>query len=221
MSIIVSKVAFSSPAPSMEEVKAKFDDASIEWNAIDKINWDTHTYKPEVAFRIMHSDTEIYLQYKVKENGLRATYGFDAGSRPYTDDCVEFFMIPSDVEPSYFNLEMNCIGHGIFNWGPTRQERYRGDDSIVSQIRRESSLGSEPFGNKEGEYEWTLTIAIPKSLYTQRDKNLADFSGRTVRANFYKCGDETAVPHYLSWNPIGTPKPQFHAPDYFGELKFE
>lgn len=221
MSIIVSKVAFSSPAPSMEEVKAKFDDASIEWNAIDKINWDTHTYKPEVAFRIMHSDTEIYLQYKVKENGLRATYGFDAGSRPYTDDCVEFFMIPSDVEPSYFNLEMNCIGHGIFNWGPTRQERYRGDDSIVSQIRRESSLGSEPFGNKEGEYEWTLTIAIPKSLYTQRDKDLADFSGRTVRANFYKCGDETAVPHYLSWNPIGTPKPQFHAPDYFGELKFE
>ena len=76
MSIIVSKVAFSSPAPSMEEVKAKFDDASIEWNAIDKINWDTHTYKPEVHFRIMHSDTEIYLQYKVKENGLRATYGF-------------------------------------------------------------------------------------------------------------------------------------------------
>lgn len=221
MSIIVSKVAFSSPAPSIEEVKAKFDDASIEWNAIDKINWDTHTYKPEVAFRIMHSDTEIYLQYKVKENGLRATYGFDAGSRPYTDDCVEFFMIPSDVEPSYFNLEMNCIGHGTFNWGPTRQERYRGDDSIVSQIRRESSLGSEPFGNKEGEYEWTLTIAIPKSLYTQRDKDLADFSGRTVRANFYKCGDETAVPHYLSWNPIGTPKPQFHAPDYFGELKFE
>ena len=221
MSIIVSKVAFSSPAPSMEEVKAKFDDASIEWNAIDKINWDTHTYKPEVHFRIMHSDTEIYLQYKVKENGLRATYGFDAGSRPYTDDCVEFFMIPSDVEPSYFNLEMNCIGHGTFNWGPTRQERYRGDDSIVSQIRRESSLGSEPFGNKEGEYEWTLTIAIPKSLYTQRDKDLADFSGRTVRANFYKCGDETAVPHYLSWNPIGTPKPQFHAPDYFGELKFE
>ena len=221
MSIIVAKVAFSSSAPSIDQVKAKFEEAGIEWNAIDKVNWNTHTYKPEVSFRIMHSDSEIYLQFKVRENGVRATYGFDAGSRPYTDDCVEFFMIPSDTEPSYFNLEMNAIGHGTFHWGPTRQERHRSDDSIVSQIRRESTLGSEPFGTLEGEQEWMLTIAIPKSLYAQMDKNLADFSGRTVKANFYKCGDDTATPHYLSWNPIGTPKPQFHAPEYFGDLKFE
>ncbi|MBQ0025228.1 MAG: hypothetical protein KBT00_05855 [Bacteroidales bacterium] len=221
MTLIVAKVAFSSPAPEIKEVKAKFDEAGIEWNAIDKINWDSHTYKPEVAFRIMHSDTEIYLQYKVKENGVRATYGYDATSRPWTDDCVEFFVIPSNVDSSYFNLEINAVGHGIFNWGPNRQERYRGDDSVISQIRRESSLGSEPFGTIEGEQEWTITIAIPKKLYAVRDTNLADFSGRTIRANFYKCGDDTATPHYLSWNPIGTPKPQFHTPEYFGYLKFE
>lgn len=221
MSIIVAKVAFSSPAPEIDAVEKKFEEASIQWNAIDKVNWQSHTYKPEVAFRIMHSDTEIYLQFRVRENGVRATYGFDAGSKPYTDDCVEFFMIPSATDESYFNLEMNAIGHGTFNWGAGRSDRHRGDDALISNIRRRSTLGSEPFGTLEGEQEWTLTIAVPKSLYAAADPELADFSGRIVRANFYKCGDETATPHFLSWNPIGTERPNFHTPEWFGELNFE
>ena len=30
--------------------------------------------------------------------------------------------------------------------------------------------------------------------------------------------DKTAHPHYLSWSPIGTEKPDFHRPEFFGEL---
>ena len=221
MTILVAKVAFSTPEPALEEVKAKFDEAAVQWHAIDVVNWPDYPYKPEVEFRIMHSETEIYLQYHVKEIGARATYDYDAGSRPYTDDCVEFFMIPSDRDSSYFNLEMNCIGHGTFHYGPNRHERHRCGDEIVSQIRRESTLGSKAFGMREGPQEWTLTIAIPKRLYAQADLDLTSFSGRTVRANFYKCGDDTAVPHYLSWNPIPIPKPNFHTPEHFGEICFE
>ena len=219
MTIIVAKVAFSSPAPSFEEIDAKFESESIEWNAIDKINWESHTWKPDVSFRIMHSDTEIYIQYKVKQDCVRAVYSYDTDSRPYTDDCVEFFCIPSDTDPSYYNLELNCIGHGTFHWGPTRAERHR-NDGIIDMVRRRSSLGSSAV-EIDRPTEWTMTVAIPKEAFKQADKDLKDFSGRTVRANFYKCGDNTKTPHYLSWNPIGTPKPQFHAPDYFGELKFE
>ena len=40
----------------------------------------------------------------------------------------------------------------------------------------------------------------------------------SLRANFYKCGDKTAHPHYLSWSPIHTEKPDFHRPEFFGEL---
>jgi hypothetical protein len=221
MTILVAKVAFATPEPSISEVQAKFDQAQIAWHAIDQVNWHEYPYKPLAEFRIMHSETEIYLQFHVRENGARATYGQDAGSRPYTDDCVEFFMIPSDRDPSYFNLEMNCIGHGTFHYGPTRRERYRCGDEIVSQIRRSSTLGDKPFGMLEGEQEWTLTIAIPKRLYAQADLDLTSFSGRTVRANFYKCGDDTAVPHFLSWNPIDFPTPNFHTPECFGEIRFE
>lgn len=221
MTIIVAKVAFASPTPSVEEINAKFDSENIEWNAIDKINWESHTYKPEVNFRIMHSDNEIFIQYKVKQDYVRAVYDYDLESLPYTDDCVEFFCIPSDTDPSYYNLELNCIGHGTFSWGPTRQDRHR-NCGLIEQVRRWASLGSDKVEIDNGTpVEWTLTVAIPKSVYTQADKNLKDFSGRTIRANFYKCGDNTKTPHYLSWNPIGTPKPQFHAPEYFGEVKFE
>ena len=150
MTILVAKVAFSTPEPALEEVKAKFDQAAIQWHAIECVNWPAYPYKPEVEFRIMHSETEIYLQYHVRENGVRATYDYDAGSRPYTDDCVEFFMIPSDRDSSYFNLELNCIGHGTFNYGPNRSERHHCGDEIIRQIRRESTLGSEAFGMREG-----------------------------------------------------------------------
>lgn len=221
MMILVAKVAFATPEPSIEEIQAKFDESAIAWHRIDQVNWPDFPYHPLAEFRIMHSETEIYLQFHVREQGARATYDYDAGSSPYKDDCVEFFMIPSDRDPSYFNLEMNCIGHGTFHYGPNRQERNRCGDEIVHQIRRHSTLGSEAFGTREGEQEWTLTIAVPKRLYAQADLDLTQFSGRTVRANFYKCGDDTAVPHFLSWAPIGTPKPNFHVPEYFGEIHFE
>ncbi|MCF0172470.1 MAG: hypothetical protein HUJ91_01855, partial [Bacteroidales bacterium] len=32
---------------------------------------------------------------------------------------------------------------------------------------------------------------------------------------------EMAVAHFLSWNPIGTPTPDFHCPEYFGTIEFE
>lgn len=221
MMILVAKVAFATPEPSLQEVKQKFDDAAVAWHAIDQVNWASFPYHPLAEFRIMHSETEIYLQFHVREQGARATFDYDAGSSPYRDDCVEFFMIPSDRDPSYFNLEMNCIGHGTFHYGPARNERHRCGDEIVSQIRRESTLGSKAFGMREGEQEWTLSIAIPKRLYAQADLDLTQFSGRTVRANFYKCGDDTAVPHFLSWNPVTTPTPNFHVPECFGEIRFE
>jgi hypothetical protein len=43
----------------------------------------------------------------------------------------------------------------------------------------------------------------------------------TWRANFYKCGDKTSHPHWLTWNPVDKPRPDFHLPQYFGTLVFE
>ena len=45
-----------------------------------------------------------------------------------------------------------------------------------------------------------------------------DHKPEKLLGNFYKCGDATEMPHYLSWNPIQTERPDFHRPEFFGEL---
>ena len=41
-----------------------------------------------------------------------------------------------------------------------------------------------------------------------------------MRGNFYKCGDLTQREHYLSWNRVACAEPDFHRPEFFGELEF-
>jgi hypothetical protein len=218
-SLTVKKVSFDTAQPAIPQVCEMFDRENIEFHAIDQVNWPAFPYAPFAEFRIAHSDDEIYLQFHVKENDVRATFGYDFGSRPYTDSCVEFFMIPAANDSIYYNLEMNCIGHGTFAGRTRREDKQNFGDDVISQIRRESTLGSEPFGDRDGETEWTMTLAIPKAIYSLSP--VQPFSGRTVKANFYKCGDDTKTTHYLSWNPIEIEKPNFHRPDFFGDLYFE
>ncbi|MCK7480493.1 MAG: carbohydrate-binding family 9-like protein [Candidatus Moduliflexus flocculans] len=45
-------------------------------------------------------------------------------------------------------------------------------------------------------------------------------AGCRSAANFYKCGDETEFPHYGAWSPVETPAPDFHRPEFFGEIVF-
>ena len=47
----------------------------------------------------------------------------------------------------------------------------------------------------------------------------AAFTG-AWRANVYKCGDLLPVPHFISWNPITTESPDFHRPEFFGQMRF-
>ena len=89
---------------------------------------------------------------------------------------------------------------------------------VLNAIERWSSLGREPFEMKENKQKWELALVVPVASFFRH--NLKDLSGKTMRANFYKCGDKTTKPHFLSWNPIDLPAPDFHRPDFFGEIRF-
>jgi hypothetical protein len=120
---------------------------------------------------------------------------------------------------------LNCIGKGTFAGGAQRTDRTRYADDVLSQIRRESTLGSEAFGtrtfadNGNAPYTWKLTVALPVKLYSLSE--VKPLKGRKIQANFYKCGDNMPQKHYLSWHPIEIEKPNFHRPDHFGTLYFE
>lgn len=222
--IIAKQVHFTSPEPSAQQIDSMFSTMNIEYHKIDMENWQGYNYHPNVRFRIAYSPTEIYLQYLILENEIKAVYEQDEGSAPYKDSCVELFCIPGE-DSVYYNLEMNCIGKGTFAGGAQRTERTRFGKEILSKIRRTSTLGTNAFGiktlsdNNGQPYTWQLTVAIPIELFSLSE--VKPLKGRTIKANFNKCGDDMPHRHYLSWNPIGTERPNFHTPSYFGNIYFE
>ncbi|MBQ2242748.1 MAG: hypothetical protein II318_00865 [Bacteroidales bacterium] len=216
MELKVKKISGIYADPQL--VPSLMDQAGIEYNNIDIINWDTHTYRPEVKFRIAYTDDAILLHYKVKEESVKAVTEADNGN-VWTDSCVEFFSIPCPEDGIYYNFECNCAGTLLIGSGAERKGRIRGDKSVTDQILRWSTLGREPFAERIGETEWEIAIILPFKAYFRHE--IKSMEGAVIRANFYKCGDDQKTPHYLSWSPIGTEKPAFHAPDYFGTLYFE
>lgn len=103
--------------------------------------------------------------------------------------------------------------------GPQRNNREHAPVDVTAQVQRWSSLGRVPFEEQVGEVTWEVALVIPYTAFFKHQ--LTSLDGRTIKANFYKCGDELQTPHFLSWNPIEIEKPDFHRPDFFGTLEME
>lgn len=185
-------------------------------NPIQILNWKDFSYMPNVNFRIGHTGDEIWLKYYVKEKHIRARETRTNGD-VYKDSCVEFFISPG--EKNYYNFEFSCIGTIHLGYGPGRGNRKFVDPKIIEKIDIKSSLGSAPFNDKSGNFEWEMMIRIPIESFAY--SNLKTFKGLNAEANFYKCGEETAVMHYVTWNPIKTENPDYHRPEFFGKVQFE
>lgn len=183
---------------------------------IDCLNWKEFPYKPEVQFKITNDGQLIYLQFKVSEKYIRAEETIINGD-VYKDSCVEFFISPR-ADGKYYNFEFSCIGVPHVAYGPDRYQRLKLPIEIIEQIKIKSSLGTEPFAEKKGDFTWKLNVEIPINCFIY--DHLKSLDGLRARANFYKCGDATSEPHYLSWSPIGTEKPDYHQYPYFGNLLF-
>ncbi|MDD4490732.1 MAG: carbohydrate-binding family 9-like protein [Paludibacter sp.] len=181
---------------------------------IDAVNWpDSYPLKPKSKFKIARSSSAFFIHFVVNEKQIKAIYSNDQDP-VWQDSCVEFFcQIPGSK--TYFNFEFNCIGTCLATERKSRTEDVNPlSPEKMSQIKRYASLGNEPFEEKKGNFNWTLTVEIPFSLLGIDPDNLP----ASIKANFYKCGDETSVPHYVSWSPIEVENPDFHRPEFFGEL---
>lgn len=203
-------------APAIERVDSLFEVDYFETHAIDQVNWPQQfPAKPEAVFKIAYSEEEIYIKFYVHESQIRATFIADNG-RPWQDSCVEFFVAPDPDSPDiYYNFEMNCIGYGILHARTPSEPLVMLEDAI-GRIRRLPSLPRKAFGIMEGDFHWTLTVAIPVEVFSL--SRVPTLPGRALRANFYKCGDRLPTPHYLSWSPIENSLPTFHQPKFFGTM---
>lgn len=183
--------------------------------AIDCINWEEYDHKPEVTFEIGRSKTHLMIHYSVKGLSLRSMATED--DQPvHKDSCVEFFVSLPDGK-RYLNFEFNCSGvcDAARRFSREKKESLSADE--YASIKRWSTVEERGFEEKEGLFAWELTVAIPFKLLDLDGEHLP----KHLRANFYKCADETAYPHFLSWNAIEVPTPDFHRPEFFGILLME
>lgn len=211
----VKKLELKSDYPDLEEVSVILDKQKDKIQ-IDTLNWKEFNYKPDVKLSIAYSDYEIFIKYYVTENYFKAEKT-ETNQMVCEDSCVEFFVSPED-DGIYYNMEFNGIGTCLLGTGTGRENSKKADPAIVSKIRRLTSSGNKPIKENEGEYTWTITLAIPFEVFFHH--KVEDLKGKTFRANFYKCGDMLKVPHFVTWNPVETQNPDYHQPGYFGLLKF-
>lgn len=208
------RLEFDTDNPDLDSVSAALD--NVKKNYIDQINWEDFSYKPEAAFSIGYTDHELMLKYFITEDCFKAEKT-ESNQNVWEDSCVEFFVSPED-DGIYYNLEFNGLGTCLLGAGTSRADRLRADPGIIAGIRRISSVGRGPVAEITGKFTWTLTIAIPFNVFFHH--KIEALEGKIIKANFYKCGDKLTQPHYVTWHPVETPKPDFHRPEYFGMIKF-
>lgn len=175
--------------------------------------WKTFPYRPRVGFAVAHGKDCLLLKYYVEEAFVSAVHS--AINAPvYEDSCVEFFI--SFDQAGYYNFEFNCLGACLAAFGPARDSRGFLPEESIGRVRSQSVINRN---DRAGGVQWTITLVIPLSVFVFH--SLATLDGVKARSNFYKCGDALPEPHYLAWADIESPEPDFHLPQFFGNLIFQ
>ena len=200
--------------PTADAIRLVLDDKGAR-DDIASVNWpDAFPYRPMTTFAAAYSDEAIFVDFLVRCNYLRAE-NYENQSPVSQDSCVEFFIDPLG-DGEYWNFEFNCIGTVNASRRRERPVPTRLNDRQLAQIGRFPSCGTRPFREIEGLFTWSLLIRIPFDLIGLDPANLPD----KIKGNFYKCASATSDPHYLSWSPIESEKPDFHRPEFFGDIYF-
>lgn len=177
-------------------------------------NWPEFSAQCEAGVELSHSSDMLHIHYIVDEPAVVANCTAD-GQHVWEDSCAEFFFDP-EGKGEYYNLECSCTGKIYLCKGAGRSGRVPLDEAALKSITRRCTLPQEAFGLLNERTRWELWLDVPASVF-----GLERYDGLRARGNFYKCADASPYRHYLSYAPIATPKPDFHRPEFFGEIVFD
>jgi len=177
---------------------------------------------PRAEVKLAHDEAAVYVIFRVEDRYVCARKQ-SYQERVCEDSCVEFFFTPGeDISQGYFNLEVSCGGIAFFHH---QKERGVEDLEVARADFRAVELAhtlSAPIHPEIAEpLAWVVEYRLPFDLLASYAPLTAPAPGVTWRANFYKCADACSHPHWLTWAPVDWPEPDFHRPEFFGELVFE
>jgi len=181
-------------------------------------------HRPRTQAKVLYDDDNLFLIFRVEDRYVRAV------AQKYNDmvcfdSCVEFFFTPGpDVGVGYFNLEVNCGGTILLHGGqvtvPYDDNARAIDVSEIEKIEVAHTMPRLVDPEIAEPTTWSVELRVPLDMLGRHIPVVRPAPGVVWRANFYKCGDETSHPHWLTWSRVVHPKPNFHLPEYFGILEF-
>lgn len=174
-------------------------------------NWGGEYRPVSKAILCYLEDEGFLLRIWSEEKNPRATFtGKNEGV--CRDSCLEFFanFKPELPHSGYLNFEANANGALLCCYGESRFDR-----RTVLEMGF-AHPAAVPF---QTETEWGYELLIPLGLIQDVYGDASFKAGSVIRGNFYKCGDDTDVPHYGSYTEIQWEYPDYHRPEFFAEME--
>jgi hypothetical protein len=183
------------------------------------------SHRPVTHVKLLHDATSVRLIYKVSDRYVHCTRT-EYQSDVWNDSCVEWFAQPK-AGRGYFNFEINCIGtlHVHYVEDPTRAAGGKLKKSTPvpyetgTLVEVYHSIPSAIDPEIAEPLEWTIEMKVPLTFFEPFIGPVGPLSGKTWRANFNKCADQTSHPTWATWSPVS--ELNFHRPDEFGTIVFE
>jgi hypothetical protein len=206
-----------------------------EWNApgwdqanvleIACVRPESSDHHPKVECKLLHDGQNIYGMYRVEDRYVRCV-AENYNDSVCTDSCVEFFVEPPGGK-GYLNFEFSGNG-ALLLYHVRDARRMPGGFADFNPVSEADAAGVQIASTLPARVEpeiaepltWLLAFKAPAALFAkQMQAEYGDLSGQQWRANFYKCGDNTSHPHWISWLPVS--ELNFHLPQCFGPIYFE
>lgn len=198
----------------VKTIRSNEDYKDAEIVEVNQYAWGCE-YRPKTYGRLVYVEGKGFeLKMWCYEANPRAVY-HKPNEPVHTDSCMEAFInfYPEMEGKGYASYEMNANGASHHSIGTERSDR-----QFVVDLGFKHPEVSIEMKTIDGEPVWEAITFISLE-HIEKLYGKAKFkTGDRLRANFYKCGDDTDMPHYGSWNPVVAAQPDFHRPECFGEL---
>ena len=133
----------------------------------------------------------------------------------YTDSCLEVFLMPVEGDERYINFEVNKNGVYLSEIGTCRHDRV-----FIKSLTDLEPIIKTVVITENGKTAWGYEITIPENLISVLYGIDYHVGEATVKGNFYKCAELSDNPHFGTFFPVKTEKPDFHRPEFFGNIEF-
>ena len=197
-----------------------------EWNGLQAgeiahFPWQVPDFKPVTHMKMAYDDENIYVIFQVQDRYVRAILT-KVNDQVSQDACVEFFFAPDTASTmQYFNIEINCIGIPLMYYiRKPMSDLTKLTEKDILKIQIASTLDGPIDPEIIDPITWVIEYKIPLGMIEDYGKVSRPKPNVTWKANFYKVATNNSNKHYATWSLVTSDRPNFHLPQFFGELRF-